>query len=93
MFLRHWLCRWPRPTATTTHAHLPATAMTDESDIYWTFRTASAFGGAFYGLLADAGFAADYSNKLRLIKAFPAFQTNYGPKTRLHAETRHGKTS
>lgn len=67
--------------------------MTDESDIYWTFRTASAFGGAFYGLLADAGFAADYSNKLRLIKAFPAFQTNYGPKTRLHAETRHSKTS
>ena len=64
--------------------------MTDESDIYWTFRTASAFGGSFYGKLADAGFAADYFNKLRLMRAFPALEKNYGPLTKLHMEIRHG---
>ena len=67
--------------------------MTDESDIYWTFRTASAFGGSFYGVLADAGFAADYDNKIKLINAFPALEKNYGPLTKLHMETRHGKAA
>ena len=64
--------------------------MTDESDIFFTFLTASKFGGSFYGKLADAGFAADYGNKLKLINAFPALEKNYGPTTRLHMETRHG---
>ena len=67
--------------------------MIDESDIYWTFRTASAFGGSFYGFLADAGFAADYGNKLKLINAFPALEKNYGPLTKLHMEIRHGKAA
>lgn len=64
--------------------------MTDESDIYFTFLACSKFGGSFYGKLADAGFAADYSNKLKLINAFPALEKNYGPLTKLHMEIRHG---
>ena len=67
--------------------------MTDESDIYWTLRTASKFGGSFYSLLSDAGFAADYFNKLRLMRAFPALEKSYGPTTRLHIETRYGKAA
>lgn len=64
--------------------------MTDETDIYFTLLTCSKFGGSFYGKLADAGFAADYSNKLRLMRAFPALEKNYGPMTKLHNEIRHG---
>jgi hypothetical protein len=67
--------------------------MTDETDIYWTFVTASTFGGSFYQRLGVAGLAADYLNKIKLINAFPAFQNNYGPRTRLHTETRHGKAA
>ena len=64
--------------------------MTDETDIYFTFLTASKFAGSFYGFLADAGFAASYDNKLKLINAFPALEKNYGPLTKLHMETRYG---
>jgi hypothetical protein len=39
--------------------------MTD-SDIYWTFISASKYGGAFYQRLADAGLAADAQNKRRI---------------------------
>jgi hypothetical protein len=64
--------------------------MTDESDIYWTFVAASKFGGSFYQRLGDAGLAADYPNKIKLINAFIVFKTDYGPGTRLHNELRNG---
>ena len=67
--------------------------MTDETDIYWTFVTAQSFGGSFYQRLGDAGLAADYLNKIKLINAFPALEKNYGPLTKLHMEIRHGKTA
>ena len=67
--------------------------MTDESDIYFTFLACSKFGGSFYSLLSDAGFAADYFNKLRLMRAVPALEKSYGPATRLHIETRYGKAA
>ena len=67
--------------------------MTDESDIYWMFVAASKFGGSFYQRLGDAGLAADYLNKIKLINAFPVFRNDYGPATRLHIETRYGKAA
>jgi hypothetical protein len=44
--------------------------MTD-SDIYWTFVTASKYGGSFYQAMGNAGFAADPINKRRILNTWP----------------------
>ena len=41
-----------------------------ESDIYWTFVTASKYAGSFYQAMGNAGLAADPNNKRRILQAF-----------------------
>jgi len=60
----------------------------NDSDIYWTFVTASKYAGSFYKALAHAGLAADPGNKQRLLTAFPEFAATYGPASRLHRTMR-----
>jgi hypothetical protein len=38
-----------------------------ESDIYWTFVTASKYAGSFYQAMGNAGLAADPNNKRRIL--------------------------
>jgi hypothetical protein len=43
-----------------------------DSDIYWTFVTASKYGGSFYQQLGNAGLAADPINKrLGILNTWP----------------------
>jgi hypothetical protein len=59
-----------------------------ESDIYWTFVTASKYAGSFYASLAHAGLAADSNNKRRILNSFPEMVATYGVTSRLHREVR-----
>jgi hypothetical protein len=59
-----------------------------DSDIYWTFVTASKYGGSFYQAMANAGLAADPDNKRRIIDAFPKMVSCYGVDSKLHQELR-----
>jgi hypothetical protein len=61
-----------------------------DADIFWTFQTAASYGGKFYAALADAGLAADPSNKRRLWLAFPELNSTYGPASALHRRLRDG---
>ena len=72
-------------------AHLPSEpeAMSD-SDIYWTFVTASKYAGSFYQALGNAGLAADPNNKRRILEAFPEMVATYGTASRLHRTMRAG---
>ena len=64
--------------------------MTD-SDIYFTFLSASKYGGAFYQRLADAGMAADAQNKRRILNEFHELIEHYGPSKGLHQLLRNPK--
>jgi hypothetical protein len=64
-------------------------AMT-ESDIYWTFVTASKYAGSFYQAMGNAGLAADPNNKRRILQAFPEMVATYGTASRLHQTMRAG---
>jgi hypothetical protein len=61
-----------------------------DSDIYWTFVTASKYGGSFYQQLGNAGLAADPIKKRRILAAFPEMVATYGTASRLHREMRYG---
>jgi mannose/cellobiose epimerase-like protein (N-acyl-D-glucosamine 2-epimerase family) len=61
-----------------------------ESDIYWTMATAAQYGGGFYQAMGKAGFAADPSNKRRILAAFPEMVVTYGPASSLHQTMRAG---
>lgn len=61
-----------------------------ESDIYWTFITASQYAGSFYKALGNAGLAADPNNKRRILAAFPEMVATYGTASRLHRTMRSG---
>ena len=61
-----------------------------ESDIYWTFITASQYAGSFYKALGNAGLAADPTNKRRILAAFPEMVATYGTASRLHRTMRAG---
>ena len=43
-----------------------------DSDVYWTFVTASKYAGSFYQAMGNAGLAADPNNKRRILDAFYA---------------------
>ena len=55
-----------------------------DTDIHYTFVTATQYGGNFFRRLAEAGLAADPLNRQRLITAFPELLSSYGPDTKLH---------
>ena len=59
-----------------------------DSDIYWTFVTASKYAGRFYQAMGNAGLAADPNNRRRIIAAFPEMVATYGPASRLHQTMR-----
>ena len=61
-----------------------------DSDIYWTFVTASKYAGSFYKAMGNAGLAADPNNKRRILMAFPEMVATYGPASRLHQTMRSG---
>jgi len=61
-----------------------------ESDVYWTFVTASKYAGSFYQALGNAGLAADPNNKRRILDAFPEMVATYGVASRLHQTIRAG---
>ena len=61
-----------------------------ESDIYWTFVTASKYAGSFYQAMGNAGLAADPNNKRRILEAFPEMVATYGTASRLHRTMRSG---
>jgi len=61
-----------------------------ESDVYWTFVTASKYAGSFYQALGNAGLAADPNNKRRILDAFPEMVATYGAASRLHQTIRAG---
>ena len=61
-----------------------------ESDVYWTFVTASKFAGSFYQAMGNAGLAADPNNKRRILAAFPEMVATYGAASRLHQKMRSG---
>ena len=61
-----------------------------DSDIYWTFVTASKYAGRFYQAMGNAGLAADPNNRRRIIAAFPEMVATYGPASRLHQTMRSG---
>jgi len=61
-----------------------------ESDIYWTFVTASKYGGSFLRAMGNAGLAADPGNKLRILAAFPEMVATYGTASRFHRTMRSG---
>jgi hypothetical protein len=90
--LRRWLCRWPR----SSHAALQPFRLQyqpqamSESDIYWTFVTASKYAGSFYQAMGNAGLAADPNNKRRILAAFPEMVATYGTASRLHQTMRAG---
>jgi hypothetical protein len=50
-----------------------------ESDVYWTFVTASKYAGSFYQAMGNAGLAA-----------FPEMVATYGTASRLHQTMRAG---
>ena len=64
--------------------------MTD-SDMYFTFLSASKDGGAFYQRLAEAGMAADAQNKRRILNEFHELLEHYGPSKGLHQLLRNPK--
>mgnify|MGYP007073087834 FL=1 len=64
-----------------------------ESDVYWTFVTASKYAGSFYQALGNAGLAADPNNKRRILDAFPEMVATYGAASRLHQTIRAGVAS
>ena len=55
-----------------------------DTDLHYTFVTAAQYGGNFFRRLAEAGLAADPTNRQRLITAFPELLSIYGPDTELH---------
>lgn len=55
-----------------------------DTDIHYTFITAAQCGGNFFRRLAEAGLAADPTNRQRLLTAFPELTTIYGPDTEHH---------
>jgi hypothetical protein len=55
-----------------------------DTDLHYTFVTATQYGGNFFRRLAEAGLAADPLNRQRLLTAFPELATIYGPDTELH---------
>lgn len=59
-----------------------------DTDLHYTFVTAAQYGGNFFRRLAEAGLAADPTNRQRLITAFPGLTSIYGPDTELHKVTR-----
>jgi hypothetical protein len=61
-----------------------------ESDIYWTFITASKHGGSFYQSMGDAGLAADPINKRLILNTWPMMVASYGITSRFHRELRYG---
>ena len=61
-----------------------------DSDVYWTFVTASKFAGSFYQAMGNAGLAADPNNKRRILTAFPEMAATYGVASRLHQTIRAG---
>jgi hypothetical protein len=64
--------------------------MTD-SDIYWTFVTASKYAGSFYQAMGNAGLAADPNNKRRILAAFPEMvATNQKPQKTATISVEHG---
>lgn len=63
--------------------------MTD-SDRYWTFITATHYGGSFFQALSEAGLKADPINRERLLNAWPELYATYGPSSRLHRKLREG---
>lgn len=58
------------------------------ADTYWTLQAALTYGGNFYKALANAGLAADPSNRERLLRAFPELQATYGPQSSIHRTMR-----
>jgi len=60
------------------------------SDLYWTLQTALKYGGGFYRRLAEAGLAADPSNRQRIFDTWPELMTVYGPQTLPHRQLREG---
>ena len=61
-----------------------------DSDIYWTFVTASKYGGSFYQAMGNAGLAADPINKRLILNTWPMMVATYGTTSRLHREMRYG---
>jgi hypothetical protein len=61
-----------------------------ESDVYWTFVTASKYAGSFYQAMGIAGLAGDPNNKRRILKEFPEMVATYGVASRLHQTMRAG---
>jgi hypothetical protein len=62
----------------------------NNTDIYWTFATASQHGSGFFQSLAQAGLKAGDSNRRRLLDAFPEMVTTYGTASPLHRSLRSG---
>lgn len=60
--------------------------MLTPSQQFHTLLTARHFGGFFVSKLADAGLAADSTNRAALFAAFPTLETSYGPGTLLYTE-------
>ena len=59
-----------------------------DTDLHYTFLTAVQYGGTFFRRLAEAGLAADPTNRQRLLTAFPELTSIYGPDTKLHKSIR-----
>jgi len=59
--------------------------MTTDQQIH-TLLTAQRFGGNFYRKLADAGLAADPSNRAIIFNAFPKLHQLFGPTSTLYSE-------
>ena len=55
-----------------------------DTDLHYTFVTATQYDDNFFRHLTETGLAADPLNRQRLLTAFPELATIYGPDTELH---------
>ena len=70
--------------------HIAERKCMSDTDMYWTFETAAAFGGSFFKALADAGLKGDPRNRRRILNEFSEMLPVYGPGSPLHRQLRHG---
>jgi len=59
--------------------------MTRDQEIH-TLLTARRFGGNFICKLAEAGLAADPTNRMIIFAGFPQLRDEYGPDTQWYSE-------
>jgi len=60
--------------------------MTRDQEIHCLL-TARRFGGHFISKLAEAGLAADATNRMIIFAGFPQLRDEYGPDTSFYSET------